>query len=138
MAKAFNIEIKGLDKALKHFDRLSDSMKQNVLDEIEVGAREIEGDAKVRVPVDTGNLRASITVSPLQNGQEIVAQADYAAYVEFGTGQLVKVPAALESYAAQFKGRGLRLVNLPARPFLFPAYEAERPQIIKRIKELLK
>lgn len=58
-------------------------------------------------------------------------------YVEFGTGSEVDVPEGLEDYAMQFKGDGVRQVNLPAQPYLFPAWESYRPKYIEEIKEIL-
>lgn len=54
-------------------------------------AADIERDAKAFAPVDTGNLRASIsrTISTAGNGAyaEIGPTASYGAYVEFGTSR---------------------------------------------------
>jgi hypothetical protein len=62
----------------------------------------------------------------------------YAPYVEFGTGTMVDVPDGLEDYAMQFKGQGIRQVNLPARPYLFPAFFKEQKELLKRLKNLFK
>lgn len=46
----------------------------------------VEGEAKLRCPVDTGRLQKSIQVhSPSPLTREIVATAPYADYVEYGT-----------------------------------------------------
>jgi hypothetical protein len=50
---------------------------------------------------------------------------------------MVDVPAGLESDAAQFKGAGVRQVNIPARPFFFPPFISARQQIISDIKKAL-
>lgn len=86
-----------------------------------------------------GSLRASIKAITYHNRMEATAGTGvhYAPYVEFGTGTMVKVPAGLEDYAMQFKGQGIRQVNLPARPFLFPAMESERKPYIEKIKKAL-
>lgn len=51
----------------------------------------VQADAQNLVPVDTGNLRARIntTVEPTPNGAvaEVGTNAQYASYVEYGTGQ---------------------------------------------------
>ena len=62
----------------------------------------------------------------LCNGQVycVTVKKNYAPYVEFGTGSKVDLTDMLalgipSSYAAQFKGKGIKKINLPARPFLF-------------------
>ena len=72
----------------------------------------IESEAASNVAVDTGALKNSIQSTPIKvtkneitGGVEV--GANYAAYVEFGTGTKVKVPAELNDFAAQ----GLRLVE---------------------------
>ena len=46
----------------------------------------------------------------------------YSAYHEFGTGRLVSIPDGWEEMAAQFKGKGIREVNIMPRPFMRPAF----------------
>ncbi len=43
--------------------------------------------------------------------------------MEFGTGTLVDIASdpGLRAYEATFIGKGIRQVNLPARPYFFPA-----------------
>lgn len=138
MAAGFSFKMEGLDKLQKKLDRLPKSLTAEIKGELEAGARTIERNAKTQVPVDTGRLKNAISmfqVGPITF--EIVAQTNYAAYVEFGTGTKVNVPAGLEDYAIQFKGKGVRQVNLPARPFLFNNYLRERPEIIKRLKVII-
>ena len=45
----------------------------------------------------------------------------YAPYMEWGTGDYVKVDEDLRDYAMTFKGKGIRKVNIKPRPYLFPA-----------------
>ena len=138
MANPFSIEVQGLDKLLKGLDEKTKQMATDVGDEILATAYDIEKDAKMVVPKDLSGLAGSINA--MRTGQlssEVAAQKHYAAYVEFGTGALVDVPAGLEDYAIQFKGRGIRKVNLPARPYLFPAVTKNIPKLIERIKAII-
>lgn len=107
--------------------------------EIEASAFDIRSQAVTTVPVDTGILKGSIKVVPGEHRfhKIIEAGAHYAPYIEFGTGTLVNVPSGLEDYAIQFKGKGVKQVNLPARPFLIPAWEQERLKLVERIKKQL-
>lgn len=107
--------------------------------EIEASAFDIRNEAVTTVPVDTGILKGSIKVVPGEHRfhKIIEAGAHYAPYIEFGTGTLVNVPSGLEDYAIQFKGKGVKQVNLPARPFLIPAWEKERLKLVERIRKQL-
>ena len=134
-----SIELSGLKSTLNKLKNLDNEVAKEVDAEIGAGAREIEKSAKRLVPVDTGRLRAAISASRLSfMTWEIAAQTDYAAYVEFGTGALVDVPSGLETYALQFKGKGEKQVNMPARPYLFNSLRAYRPEIIKKIIKVLR
>ena len=137
MAKPFTMEVDGLRDLISTLTK-ADSKFEKVIDaEIGASALKIEKEAKQTVVVNNGFLQNSINTRHIASMMwEVYAQAPYAAYVEFGTGGLVNVPAGLESYAIQFKGKGLRVVNLPARPFLFPAYFRNRQLLLNRLNQL--
>ena len=139
MAKS---EIKGLNKLLKKFETLDKEIIKNVEDIIEGAAQDIEVDAKVAAPVDFGKLRQGIKLEPIagkEMGYRVVAKEKYSAFMEFGTGgKNVKVPAELKKIAAEFKGKGIREVNIQPRPFLYPAFVKHRKILIKDLKDYLK
>jgi len=120
---------------------------------------------------NTGDLISSIKTIKAKKDDLVsitYSEVDYAPYVEFGTKTKVDIPAGLESYASQFKGksggfdqlvknisawannRGIPQENVKfiamkiakfgvkAQPFLFPAWESERPKFEQAVKELLK
>lgn len=68
-------------------------------------AADIEGDAKAFVPVDTGNLKASISRTVDGFTAEIGPTASYGAYVEFGTSR--QGPAAYMGPAFDRRAPGL-------------------------------
>lgn len=141
MAKGFSIELKGLQGVINDLKKEGGRIAQDVDDELSAGMVLMERSAKRLAPVGkgTGRLRSSITASRVEFlAWELVAQVDYAAYVEFGTGALVDIPPGLAGYAAQFKGKGIRKVNLPARPYFFPSVFAYNIEIAKGIKDILK
>lgn len=82
-------------------------------------AKDIEGTAKVLAPVDTGNLRASVTTSDLRSvsqdspAAEVVASASYATYLEFGTSRM------------------------PAQPFMRPAADLHKPGFEKAMGQII-
>ena len=92
---------------------------------------------------DNGKLVQGIQFFELgKSNYEVVANsgniAPYSAYVEFGTGGMVRIPEEMRKIARQFIGKGIKEVNLPARPFLYPAFVKGRKQYVKDLKDLLK
>ena len=63
--------------------------------------------------------------------------APYAPFVEFGTGGLVEVPNELKEMAIKFKGKGIKKVNLRARPYLYPALLQGRTEYLDKLKKVL-
>ena len=94
--------------------------------------------AKRAAPVDKGALKQSISTQRSGKSVNVVAAANYAPYVEFGTGGSVDLTDMTElgipeSYAAQFKGKGIREVNLPARPFFFSSARIGFKNLLNRL-----
>ena len=136
MAFGFNLTgIKEVENALKTMDK---HLRQNVGDEINASALTIQSSAKRLAPVDLGFLRNNIALVPIGDLTfSVEAKAKYSAYIEFGTGGQVSIPAGYEDLAMMFKGRGLRTINIRPQPFLIPSYENEKPKLIQRLKKLL-
>lgn len=82
-------------------------------------AKDIEKSAKTLAPVDTGNLKNSITTSDLRNvtqespSAEVRASANYAQYLEFGTSRM------------------------PAQPFMGPAAKKHGPEFMAAMAEII-
>ena len=88
-----------------------------------IGGR-AETHAKELCPVDTGNLRNSIThqTDPAEKAVAIGSGVIYAPYVELGTGPyFVPPPEWIHNGATQGRGIGHSFVH--PRPFLRPAIE---------------
>lgn len=127
----------------KKMDNLRAFDKQVLSNEIGRSALEISKIAKQNVVVDSGNLKQSIKAERKGKTAEVVAGAKYAPYVEFGTGGSVDLTDMLElgipaSYAAQFKGKGIKNVNLPARPFFFNAARIGLKNLLVRLNGEIK
>jgi hypothetical protein len=135
---AFGINLTGIkevENALKIMDK---HLRQDVGDEINSSALNIMSSAKRLAPIDLGFLRGQISIEPVNDlTYEVEAKAKYSAYIEFGTGGEVRIPAGYEDLAKIFKGRGIRTVNIRPQPFLIPSFEAEKPKLIDRLKKLL-
>jgi HK97 gp10 family phage protein len=136
-------KIEGMKEAIRNIqDWELEKIRQSRL-QIERSAINIEREAKNLCPVDDQILRPSIakTVTATDSGRvleaEVGTSVEYAPFVEFGTGSGVSVPAGQEEFAMQFKGKTGRKRNYPARPFLFPAWERERPKFINAMEAIL-
>ncbi len=140
MIKIDKRSLANLNGELKRLKSYSDSGFYN---EIATIAGKSVVRAQRRVPVQSGDLKRSIMV--FGSGRKSVgvkAAMRYAPYVEFGTGR-VKLSDMQElgipdSYASQFKGKGVKEVNMGARPFFFNSVREEMAIGLERIKKKLK
>jgi HK97 gp10 family phage protein len=141
MADQISFKIEGLDALIKRLGKLPPKIAKEVAMEVNASALAIQSKAKRDVKVDNGTLRNSIQLKEVNVGTKIVytvgSALKYAPYVEFGTGGEVNVPAGYETFAIQFKGKGIRKINLRARPYLIPAFESEIPILRKNIKNVI-
>ena len=135
---AFGINLTGIkevENALKTMDK---HLRQDVADEIKASSLTIMSSAKRLAPIDLGFLRGQIFYEPINDlTYEVQAKAKYSAYIEFGTGGEVRIPAGYQDLAILFKGRGLKTINIRPQPFLIPSFETEKPKLIDRLKKLL-
>lgn len=139
MSKAFRIQTEGFKSLEKRLEKMSkDAIDEvsKVLDEhIQViNAEQISN----TVAVDTGTLKRSnkFDISD-KKYKEIFNNTNYAAYVEFGTGNGKNIPPELLKYAEQFKGTKGRIRNYPASPFFFAPFFKRRQKILKDIVKVL-
>ncbi len=129
-------------KAPRHLDRALLAVEKAITDVVNEMAGEVFEEATLEVPVDTGDLLASIIKQRAQRQDNVIravvgAGEPYAAYVEFGTGQRGQTSAGrLASqydwppidYAADWPGMG-------AQPYLTPALmdvEAEARELLEQ------
>jgi HK97 gp10 family phage protein len=137
------VRIDGLSEAIRDLKEWEQDKIRRTAMQVERSAINIERDAKNAAPVDMGILRSSIakTVTATDKGRVVSAEVgtnvEYAPFVEFGTGSGVSVPDGQQEYALQFKGKTGRKRNMPARPFLFPAWEKERPKFVNAMEDIL-
>lgn len=127
----------------KKLDNLRAFESQKLSNELGKTALDISRMAKQSAPVDSGTLKQSIKAERKGKTVEVIAGAHYAPYVEFGTGGSVDLDDMLQlgipaSYAAQFKGKGIRDVNLPARPFFFSSGRIGFKNLLNRLNGEIK
>jgi HK97 gp10 family phage protein len=142
MADNISFKIEGLDALIKRLGKLAPEIAKEVAMEVNASALAIQSKARRDVVVDNGILRNSIQLKEVNTGDKIMytvgSRLKYAPYVEFGTGGTVNVPAGYEDFAIQFKGKGIRKINLRPRPYLIPAFESEIPVLRKNIQNVIK
>lgn len=112
---SIKLEVKGVKETLAKIDLTNAKVRKAVQEQVSKSALNIQREAKRRCPVDTGALRNSITVDfyGVMSAQ-IGPHMPYAPYVEYGTKKM------------------------EAQPFLFPAFEQERPNFEKGLTEAVK
>jgi HK97 gp10 family phage protein len=102
---AFGIDISGIPRLERRLKEIEDSVSTDLANELSATSFTIEKQAKRNAPVNMGTLRQSIHATSKDKLTHYVeVGASYGAYVEFGTGGKVSVPAGYEEYAATFKG----------------------------------
>jgi HK97 gp10 family phage protein len=142
MADQILFRIEGLDALIKRIGKLAPEIAKEVAMEVNASALAIQSKARRDVVVDNSTLRSSIQLKEINRGDKIMytvgSRLKYAPYVEFGTGGTVNVPAGYEDFAIQFKGKGIRKINLRPRPYLIPAFESEIPILRKNIQNVIK
>lgn len=142
MANDISFKIEGLDALIKKLGKLPIEVEKEVANEVNASALNIQSKARRASPVDNGILRNSIQLESILKDKRIIytvgSRLKYAPYVEFGTGGEVNVPAGYEDFAIQFKGKGIRKINLRPRPYLIPAFENEIPILRKNIQNVIK
>lgn len=130
--------IKGLPeirKKLKNLDQVSTRKTQFA---VVSSSQQIVLKAQTIVPVNLGKLKQSIKAEYKKDGLQgiISATEKYAPYVEFGTGQFVKVPKGFEKMAMSFyvNGKG----RMKPRPYLIPSWASELPIFRNKLKKIIK
>jgi len=101
---AFGIDISGIPRLERRLKEIEDSVSTDLANELSASSFTIEKKAKRNAPVNLGALRQSIHATSKDKLTHYVeVGASYGAYVEFGTGGKVSIPAGYEEYAATFK-----------------------------------
>ena len=134
--------LKGLKDVLEDLQKFGESMQKKVNDVTYANALELQENAKQNAPFDLGKLRQSIQTIKLKDSSYLILAnatglAPYAAYMEFGTGGNVSVPLELADIAIQFKGKGVKKIDLRPRPFMYPALVRQRRIFLEDLKHLL-
>jgi hypothetical protein len=141
----FNIRVNGLDDSLDKLARLARQNQTEAKQTIAETAINIERRAKENL----SNLPFKDSVGGIAQSGYILYGADglsadvgfnkhYSPYIEFGTGTNVDVPAGFEDYAMQFKGDGVRQVNIKPMPYFHPAVQSELQNLKRKLERSLR
>jgi len=135
------MKIKGVNSVIADLRKYGKEAEKDIQGVTEQVARNIEKNAKSGVVANFGKLGQSIQAVKINDYNWSIEAggilAPYAPFVEFGTGGLVQVPDELKQQAIKFKGKGIRQVNLRARPFLYPALLRGRAEYLDKLKKVL-
>ena len=127
---------KKIIQGYKMFGQAGEDMVKKVTS---LTANEIEAEAKRLAPVDKGDLQQNIIAQALNPlAWRITSFMRYSAYMEFGTGGLVRVPPELKEIAIQYKGAGIKKIDLKPQPFMHPAFLKGRIIYDRDLKQGLK
>lgn len=100
--KEFEAKLKAMPKILEN----------KIGGEVRYSAELWAGMAKRDAPKDVGFLAGGIDAKHLQPmHSEVTSNAEYSAYMEWGTKTRVQVPGDLQAYASQFRGGGAKAGN---------------------------
>lgn len=135
------MQVKGINAVISKLRQYGKEAERDIEGVTELVARNIEKEAKSLAPTNFGKLGQSIQANKQSQLSWAIEAggtlAPYAPFVEFGTGGLVVVPQELKEIAIKFKGRGVKKINLRARPYLYPALLKGRTEYLDKLKKVL-
>lgn len=137
---SFSIDITG-DLNVR-LDEITAEIKQELKQEMIFFGQDVVEMASNLAPVNFGVLRETIYSVPLEEpaiGVQILCLANYAAFLEFGSGlyaaaYVPSLPKELQEYAMTFYVDGSGRV--PAKPFLWPSIELNLIALRDRLKTI--
>lgn len=134
-----SIKIDGLNGVLDSLDSLAQAEKYRA--SLGTACSLVERTAKLKAPKGNGDLRRSITSKIEQEGTNILGVVytplEYAPYIEFGTGLFAEeggrkdVPWCYQDD----EGNWHTTSGQPPQPYMRPALDENREQILRILKE---
>lgn len=108
----FSVNMAGMDELLAQLDRLGENTSKTLKEAVMKGAEIVREDASRRAPRRTGKLSQSIIVESAE------VEPDYAS---------VKIGPNKGAFYGTFVERGTS--KMPAKPFLRPAWDANKREV---------
>jgi HK97 gp10 family phage protein len=115
--KKSNIRIRGMEELQRKLRKLGADVSAEMGNALAAGAEIVKNDARMRVPVRTGNLRDSIDMEQVSSNE-----------IHVGPGK--------EGWYGQFIELGKK--GYAAHPFMRPAIDERRSKVVKAVKDRLK
>lgn len=138
------VEIKGAAELKRMLGELPAKIEQNVVrGALRAAAKVIEQEAKANVPVNSGDLRASIRVSAgTKRGGRVYAHVKaggrkkgdpfYAHFVEFGTRpHEIRPRGAISLFFAGLFSKLIKHPGAKAKPYMRPAFDRKSDDAIR-------
>ena len=146
------ISIIGGDSLRERIAGIADGMLPAIKAAAEDAMQTMKADAVKNCPVDTGDLRGSIQAKvDIVDGNlevQLGSPLEYALYVEMGTGPKGEANhAGTAPVGATYRATGWvyhdekgfhSTTGQPARPFLYPAYKANKQLLIGKLAEAVR
>lgn len=136
-----SIQLNGLEEVLRDIDKLADTSQLSSA--LGKACARVERSAKEKAPKGTGELRRSITSKVEENSGDIIGVVftplEYAPYVEYGTG-LFAEEGGRKDVPWNYKddeGNWHSTSGMKPQPFMRPALDENREEILRAIKEAL-
>ena len=129
------IRFEGLGEVLEMLDGVINESKLNAA--LGKAAAKVEAEAKKKAPKGDGALRNSIA-SRVEGGAGIVyTPLEYAPYVEYGTGLFAEEAGRTDVpwHYKDEKGEWHSTSGMPPQPYMRPALNENREEIIRILKE---
>ena len=131
-------QVIGMDKVLKMLDKAGN--KEKYQEALGQACALVERSAKEKAPKDSGALRGSIT-SKVEDLEGIVfTPLEYAPYVEYGTGLYAEEGGRKDVpwFYVDEQGQWHITSGQHPQPYMRPALEENREEIIRMLKGALK
>ena len=143
-----NIQLRGITNLRAGLKRIGQEGEVITKRELMRSGLNVQAGAKRRVPVDRGPLRNSIAIKAVRDGLEVQVgtNSKYAKPVEFGsrphTPPIKEIQAWAKRKGLPPEAAGAIYWSIThhgtrAHPFLFPAFEEERPKFYTRLRRAL-
>ena len=143
------LTVKGIDRLTKRFNKIAALELRGTMND---ATKLVHGQAKALAPVDKGQLAGSIHMQVKSTGDalegRVYTNAEYAAYVEFGTG--IKgngtYPYQVEGLSLEYRDKGwayfdedkgewIYTKGQEAQPYMYPALKGNEKTIKKMFKD---
>lgn len=122
-------------------DRLNELSELDIKKGLTESALMVENEAKLNAPVASGTLRNSITHSVDETEATIGTNLEYAPYVEYGTGLFSSLGNGRTDVPWKYQdasGKWHSTSGQKPQPFLMPAWDATRDDVIEVFEDLIK